>query len=106
MQQKAKLPDQVRTVAGIRHFSHRASAKGTVLILRQMGDRDHVCALRNFPTGGDFVDGMNNVRAVVAVSAHITNAHDHILQNDKAIFMLERFVGDFLWPNRSFAYSH
>lgn len=67
-----------------------------------MSDWDHVCALGHFLTGGDLVNGMNNVGGVVAVSAHITNANRQILQNDKAIFMLERFAGDFLGPNRSF----
>ncbi len=53
--------------------------KGTVLISRQMSDWDQGCSLGHFLTGGDLVNGMNNVRAVIAVSTHITDANCHIL---------------------------
>ena len=47
--------------------------------LHQISDWNHVYALRHFLTGGDLVNGMNNMCAVVAVSAHITNANGQIL---------------------------
>jgi len=47
--------------------------------LRQMSDRNCRCSLRDSHSCGNFVYSVNNVRAVIAVSAHITDANRNIL---------------------------
>jgi hypothetical protein len=59
-----------------------------------MGHRDTLGPLRWLDAGGNIMDGVNDVRAIVAVPATIADTNGDILQDDKAVLMFERLAFD------------
>jgi hypothetical protein len=68
-----------------------------------MRDRDRLCPLRPPCPRGDLVNGVKYIRAIIAIPAPITDAYRHILQDDKAVLMLERLPFHEPWLHRALA---
>ena len=62
---------------------------------------DLLAPLRCLSAGGDFVNGVNDVGAVIPVTADITYADGDILQDDESVFVLERLALDSSRPDRA-----
>ena len=68
-----------------------------------MRNRDLFDALEGFCAGGDVMDRVKDLGAVVPHSTSIANADCNSLQYDEPLLVLKSFAVDFLWPNGTLA---
>jgi hypothetical protein len=68
-----------------------------------VSDRYFFNSLERFGTGGDVMDRVKDLGAVISQPAGIANSHYDSLENDESLLVLECLAGNFLRPNGALA---
>jgi len=70
-----------------------------LLSRRQVGNRDFFDTLEGFGAGGDVMDRVEDLGAVVSIATAIADSDYDSFKDDKSLLVLECFASNFLGPN-------